>query len=474
LIEAFDHLLQQAGPVCAQRRGHERLRAHLLAQLVGLGEHTISGLLCTTARQFSDWTADYRFYAADRVDPQPLFHEVRRGVEARLAQSDPLVVALDDSLLYKRGRKIPGTAWRRDPLGPPFHVNFVWAQRVVQLAAVLPEGTDGAARTLPIDFVQAPSAPRPREGADEAAWNVFREEQKRLNLNLQAVARLQSLVAQRQAEGQTRPLWVTVDGRFTNRTFLKNAPPQAVLIGRIRGDARLHRAPSPADPSTRGGHPRWYGPALPTPEQIRQQDAYPYQTVEAFAAGRRHAFRIKTVSDVRWRVAGAKRPVRLLVIAPLGYRLHQGGRVLYRKPAYLICTDPNQPIEQVLQAYLWRWGIEVNFRDQKTLLGVGQARVRNPASAARVPALAVAAYALLLLSAAHTKQLEMLPLPAWRRRAPPPRRTTAQLINQLRVELWADSLRPGYSDFTSRHATNHNAQKPIPNLESAVFYALAG
>jgi hypothetical protein len=164
LTGAFDQLLQQAGPVCAQRRGHERLRAHLLAQLVGLGEHTISGLLCTTARQFGDWTADYRFYAADRVDPQPLFHTTRRGVEARLAEGDPLVVALDDSLLGKRGRKIPGAAWRRDPLGPPFNVNFVWAQRVVQLAAVLPEGSDGAARTLPIDFVQAPSAARPREG----------------------------------------------------------------------------------------------------------------------------------------------------------------------------------------------------------------------------------------------------------------------------------------------------------------------
>ncbi len=431
-------------------------------------------MLCTTAGQFGDWTADYRFYAADRVDPQPLFHTVRRGVEARLDPDKPLVLALDDSLLRKRGRKIPGTAWRLDPLGPPFANTFVWAQRVVQLSAVLPEGADGAARTLPIDFVQAPTATRPRKGADDAAWNTFREQQKQLNINRQAVARLESLVEQRRAEGQTRPLWITVDGRFTNRTFLKNAPPQAVVIGRIRGDAKLHQAPPPVDPSSRGGHPRWYGPALPTPEEIRQQDAYPQQTVEAFAAGRRHSFKIKTLTDLRWRVAGAGRPLRLIVIAPLGYRLHKGGRVLYRKPAYLICTDPNQPIEQVLQAYLWRWGIEVNFRDQKTLLGVGQARVRNPNAVRQVPALAVAAYAMLLLAAAHIEHLDMLPLPAWRRHAPPPRRTTAQLINQLRVELWAESLRPGYCHFMSGAPVTHSAQKPIPRLESAAFYALAG
>lgn len=474
MTAAFDQLLQQAGPVCAQQRGAERLRAHLLAQLVCLGEHTISGLLCTTARQFGDWTGDYRFYTADRVDPQPLFHAVRRGVEARLEAKEPLVVALDDSILRKRGRKIPGTAWRLDPLGPPFANSFVWAQRVVQLSALLPEGPEGAARALPVDFAQAPTASRPRRSADQATWCAFREQQKQLNLNRQAVARLQSLVEQRHTEGQTRPLWVTLDGRFTNRTFLKNAPPQAVLIGRIRGDARLHQAPPPADPPARGGHPRWYGPQLPTPEELRQQDAHPWQTLEAFAAGRRHAFKIKTLPDVRWRVAGAGRSVRLIVIAPLGYRLHKAGRMLYRKPAYLICTDPNQPIEQVLQAYLWRWGIEVNFRDEKTLLGVGQARVRNPNAVRQVPALAVAAYSLLLLSAAQAQQLEMLPLPAWRRSAPPPRRTTAQLINQLRVELWADSLRPGYCDFISASPATHSAQKPIPRLESAAFFALAG
>lgn len=391
-----------------------------------------------------------------------------------MGEADPLVVALDDSLLRKRGRKIPGTAWRLDPLGPPFATSFIWAQRVVQLSAVLPEGAEGQARTLPIDLVQAPTATRPHKGAGEDAWSTFREQQKQLNINRQAVARLESLVEQRRVEGQARPLWIVVDGRFTNRTFLNNAPPQLVVIGRIRGDARLHQAPSPSVPSSRGGHPRWYGPALPTPEQIRQQEACPWQTVEAFAAGRRHQFKIKTLPDVRWRVAGAARPVRLVVIAPLGYRLHKGGRMLYRKPAYLICTDPNQPVEQVLQAYLWRWGIEVNFRDQKTLLGVGQARVRNPHAVRLVPALAVAAYALLLLAAAQTKQLDLLPLPAWRRRVPPPRRTTAQLINQLRVELWADALRPGYGDFISGPPPTQSAQKPIPRLDSAAFYAIAG
>ena len=40
----------------------------------------------------------------------------------------------------------------------------------------------------------------------------------------------------------------------------------------------------------------------------------------------------------------------------------------------------------------------MNFRDEKTLLGVGQAQVRNSVSVESAPAFAVAAYGMLLVS----------------------------------------------------------------------------
>ena len=66
--------------------------------------------------------------------------------------------------------------------------------------------------------------------------------------------------------------------------------------------------------------------------------------------------------------------MKLVIIRPLAYRLTKNSRLLYRQPAYLICTDTELEIEKLLQAYLWRWEIEVNFREQKTLLGCGQAQ----------------------------------------------------------------------------------------------------
>ena len=126
-----------------------------------------------------------------------------------------------------------------------------------------------------------------------------------------------------------------------------------------------------------------------------------------------------------------------------------------------------------MQAYVWRWGIEVNFRDEKTLLGVGQARVRNPHSAWHVPASAVGAYALLL--AAHrARGFSGLPLPVWRRDEHRSHLTTASLINQLRCELWADSIHRGLDDFCSSLPRILKSHKPHPHLQSAVFYAIAG
>lgn len=471
-MAAFDQLVAEATRAGGQSRCRERLRAHLLSQLVCLGPHTITGLLTTLGEQFRDWSAAYRLYGRARFDPAALFGTVRRDLELGLAPDQPLVVALDDSILRKTGRKIPAAAWRVDPLGAPFQVSFVWAQRVLQMSAVWPEGQDGAARTVPIDFALAPTPVRPRRDADAQQWADYRQEQKRLNINRQALARLASLKQQRDAEAQRRALWVTVDGRFTNKTFLKHTPEGVVTIGRIRGDARLHAAVEPVAAAL-GGRPRWYGQALPTPEDLRKDDNVPWLEVEAYAAGKRHAFKIKTLDQVRWRVTGAKATLRVIVIAPLGYRLRKGSRLLYRKPAYLIATDPTLPIAQVLQAYLWRWGIEVNFREEKTLLGVGQARVRNPQAAEQVPASAVAAYALLLRAAAHATDAPRLPLPAWRRPPPATHTTAAALINQLRHDLWADAMHRGLSDFSEEHPSNQKSHKPLPQLESALFYAAA-
>ncbi|RJP32065.1 MAG: hypothetical protein C4547_14455 [Phycisphaerales bacterium] len=92
---------------------------------------------------------------------------------------------------------------------------------------------------------------------------------------------------------------------------------------------------------------------------MRQKEQHAWQFVEAYAAGNTHAFRIKTLAPVCWRTTGTRLPLRVVVIAPVSYRLTQHGRLLYRQPAYLICTDLDLSLQQLLQEYLWRRDIEV-------------------------------------------------------------------------------------------------------------------
>lgn len=466
LLQNLNLLLERALASAPQPARHA---AHALAQLVALGRHTLTGLLAAQNRHQQDWTADYRFYSHGRVQPDTLFTTARQTVEAALAPDAPLVVGVDDSLLPKTGRRVHGTAWRRDPQGPPFQVQFTWAQRVLQFSAARPLGSEGAVRMVPIDFVHAPTPTKPRKGADADAQAAYVAAAKAANLVALAQRRLVALRAQVPA---SRKLHVVGDGRYSNKTLLRNCPPGTVYIGRIRKDSALFHPP-PAQPAT--GRKRIYGAKALTPEQLRQAADAPWQTVRAYACGRVHEFRVKVLADVRTPLCGGQ-PVQVVVIAPLGYRLRRGGKRCYRQPAYLLCTDPTLPVAAVVQEYLWRWDIEINFREEKTLLGVGQAQVRVPTSVERVPALAVGAYGLLHLAAldtyGDTGQPEGVPLPQWRRRHPPARATTGRLINQLRYELWASALRPeSLAGFTSPGAPDPKPEKLSPHLASATFYA---
>lgn len=425
-------------------------------------------MLSSVGRQFEDWTAAYRLFSKERIDCAALFAPARDAVVERLGADEPLVVAIDDTLVRKRGRKIPGTAWKRDPLGPPFSTNFVWGQRFLQLSAALPD-TDvrGRARGIPIDFLHAPSAAKPRKNAPPEAWEVYRKEQAACKVSTVAVKRLQEL--REQVEG--RHIVCAVDGGFTNQTVFRNIPKDTVLIGRIRKDARLFRVPEPDKAGTsRRGRKRIYGQALPTPEEIRQDDSIPWQSVEAFAAGKRHDFDVKTISCVRWRGSGGL-DVRLVVLRPLAYRPRKGARLLYRDPAYLICTDMSLPLESLLQAYLWRWEIELNFRDEKTVLGVGESQVRNKSSVESVPSLIVASYAYLLLAGTEEDTgRDVLPRQKWYPAKAGHRNSTQDMISLFRTQLWKIGLGENKTHFVSNASPNPNPVFLPNSLAAAVAF----
>ena len=78
--------------------------------------------------------------------------------------------------------------------------------------------------------------------------------------------------------GKERVLVACGDGGYTNTRVVKNRPPRATFIGRIRKDAKLHALP-PDPPAGGRGRQRLYGAPMPAPEQVRQDPEIPWRPI---------------------------------------------------------------------------------------------------------------------------------------------------------------------------------------------------
>lgn len=470
-MEAFEELFSQCAPAFKQTRTMLRARELAYGLINCVTRHTITGLLSSCGKLFEDWSADYRLFQKDRMHINSLFDVVRKELVGQLAVHLPIYAHMDDTILKKTGKKVAGSAWRRDPLGPPFHTNFIWGQRFIQLSISLPESNKraSAARSIPVELYHAPTVKKPQKADGETAWDDYKEKQKQAKLSQQGVERIKVLRKNLDQDGaKNRPLVVSVDGSYSNETVLKSLPERTTLIGRIRKDTLLNYLP---EKNRKAGRNRVYGEQLPTPEQIRQSDHHPWQEVEAYAAGKCHHFNVKVIKNIRWRKAGNQN-LQLVVIRPLSYRLTKYSKLLYRRPAYLICTDPQMDTAHLLQAYLWRWGIEVNFREEKTVLGCGQAQVRTAKAVEKVPAFIVAIYAMLQL-AAHksTPKNNSLPRAKWYPLEHTKKPTTGDIINQVRSQLFAQSLGINFTHFVKLQALMQSRKIRPERTQAALFYS---
>jgi hypothetical protein len=459
LLDWLDRLMTSWRDVFPQERTFQRARRLVFGLLVSVRLHLTSHAICATGRQFVDWTADYRVCSRSPWEPRRLFDPIFDYLPQLLSSPDaPVLMALDDTMCKKSSARIPGVSMGRDPMSPPFHVNLCYGLRFVQASILVtsqPEG--GAARALPVRFDFAPPAKKPRQNQRtksgpetstpesekqewESKWEAYRKEKKEKRLPLAGLKAMRSVreSLDQRPETRHRMLIASGDGSYTTKDVVRDLPERTTYIGRIRKDAKLHY-PLEAALDKPAGRPRKYGALAPTPEQILRDDSIETIRVRCFAAGQFHDIPVKVLRGVYWRKAGCDLPLQVVVIKPLGYRLRKGSKRLYRQPAFLICTDPNLDLQTLVQAYIYRWEIECNHRDEKSLLGVAQGQVWNPQAVRRLPQLQVASYSLLLLasllSSGFQRTAAYLPLPKWRRQSTRP--SLLDLLNLLRSQIFA-------------------------------------
>jgi hypothetical protein len=443
LLDALLAILRTWVPAFAQSRSGERAVEQALGALLALGRRTLSRSLWALGRQNQDWSADYKLHSRASWKIQDLFQPILEQA-ARLCDDSLLVVAMDDTRVRKTGRKILTAFYQRDPLSPKFRFNLMWGLRFLHFSLLVPlyrSNPVAPPRSLPVRFLEVPAIKKPGKRASATEIEDYQQAIKEHNLSRSSVALLQELRQAADAAGlHTRIILGVGDGSFCNRTLFRQPLDRIEIVARTRRDCRLCHAAQP------GGR-RFYSTEHFTPEQIRQDESVPWQQAKIFHGGQWREVRYKEVTSVYWRCGGAKRPLRLLVVAPVPYSSGKGKRKYYGEPAFLLTTDLHRPAAIVLQAFFDRWQIEVNHREIKDTLGIGQAQLRNRQSVPRQPAMLVAAYSALLLAGIQvfgdTRSGAFPALPKWRRNARRP--SCLDLITLLRQQVASTAGSPALS-----------------------------
>jgi hypothetical protein len=448
LLTRFLALVSLWRPVFRQERSFRRALRQALGSLTVVGTATLTRILAGLGLDQQDWSAEYRLQARSEWDEQALFDALLPTALSHCTGGF-VPVALDDTRLKKTGKRIPMAFYQRDPLSPPFHVNLQWGLRFLQASVLLPlhRKYNANARAVPVRFVLAPIMKKPQRNATSEQQQQYRSQQRQHNLSQQALCLLDHLrQSLDQAGAAAKPLLVAGDASFCNRTLFRPVRERIDLLCRTRADVRLWW------PALAGSR-RVYRQEKFTPEQSKQDDRIVWQKSKLWHGGRRRELRYKEQLGVLWQTGAGTRRLRLLVVAPIPYRRTKYSRLYYRRPAFLLTTDLITSARELLQVYLDRWEIEVNHREEKTTLGVGQAQLRRVKSIGRQPALVVASYSALLLASLEaygpTRATAYRGLPKWRR--PSARPSCQDLVTLLRQQWHERPALAAAHDSTSTY-----------------------
>jgi len=309
--------------------------------LAQTGKRTVCGMLAGAGLARA-WPHDraHWFFARARWNPDDLGLAVARLVVALLVPAgEPVVVAIDDTLFRRRGKKVWAASWFHDGSAPGpaktgYGNNWVIAAVVVRLPAVRrPVAIPVLARLVIKDTRSASRLWLARRMAEAIAGAL-----------------------------PGRRIRVVADSAYAGGE-LKKLPAAVTWTTRLRKDAALHQLP-PARTGRRG-RPRQKGDRLPSLAELAATTAFTQVTVTRYS-------KAATISAAAitclWPSVFGTRAVTVVLIRDrpaAGYDLA------------LVTTDTTATAAQLIERYASRWSIEVAIEDARQVFGAGQARNRT-------------------------------------------------------------------------------------------------
>lgn len=445
LSESILSIMNHWNHVFGQERTLIRAIRLALCMLLNPSRNTITQSLIFGGLDDKDWSSEYKLFSRCKWNDADLFKPVIEETISYFPDSY-VCLAVDDTKIKKTGKRIPFAQFFRDPSSPPFRHNLLFGHRILQFSALLPlyqqevpdpDNEDKlyhVSRGIPVSASNVPAVKKPGKNATAEAIMTYNLVRRKNNLSVNFIENARKLRAAYDEKGASeKTLFIVADGSFCNSTVFKTDLQRTKIAARCRKDAKLcYRDETPSR--------RIYSKESFTPLSVKQDDNIPYQTAMLYIGKKLRKVRYKEVKKVLWQRGAGPKELRLLVIAPKPYKSYSRKK-LYKREAYLLTDESDLSAEVIIQQYINRWEIEINHRDEKNNLGLGQAQVWNEQSVIKAPALLIAAYSIMLLMSLKcygiNRSNNYLPQPKWRKGSVRP--SCNDLVNLLRKELSSDS-----------------------------------
>jgi hypothetical protein len=385
--------------------GQERGRWFLLtlqAILVPITASRTSNLLRTIATLFGVQIAQSRYYtfmASVKLRWQGVWEVLWRAIPNPLTEGR-LLLALDDSVNPKTGRKVFGCQTTFDHAAKTNQSQYPWAQTIVTVGLL--KTIHGRWSCLPLAFAFYLRRPTLSVKCIRVGGRAVVFQTK--------FAHAVRLIGRLAGAFPAAPVLVVADSWFGNNGLFQPLRaalgPRAHLLSRLRVNSVLHDLPL-ATPG-RPGRPRRYGTRLGNATQLAA-------TVRAGA--RAHTLHLY----------GGRREVLAVDRLVMLKTLHCQVRVVwvFRKTQWiaLVTTDVTLTVEQIVEYYAARWKIEAGFREIKQEIGSAETQTRNPDAVTNHLNFCMAATTIVWIYGAHLDQ------------APPRRYATAKRTEYAFADL---------------------------------------
>jgi hypothetical protein len=362
---------------CFTAPSYRTFTALLVGMVAQPGRRTVCGMLVGAglARWWHHSRAHWFFARARWSVEQVGLVLVGLVVTALVPAGAPVLVAVDDTLMRRSGRRVAGAAWQHDgarkgPKGSQvsWGTCFVVAGIVVSLPFV----------DRPVCLPVLARLWRPK-GISKAV------------LACQMLSAIAARLPDRTVHVVADAHYAGADGAPTRRALHGRGLPAGVsLTSRLRRNAVLHAIATPIP--GRSGRPRRIGARLGAPAELAR-------TARWHPAGVHRYRRCDQVfiaeTTCLWYGTYRSRAVRVVLVREPGSTAKAGYDLA------LITTDLHSPPAEIVSRYAARWSIEVAFEDARQHTGVGEARNRTATAVERTVPFGLITQSIVVLWYTH-------------------------------------------------------------------------